>query len=180
MEKTSMKAFIGFKKNQSGVVLFVSLIMLIVITMISMSLMSMSGIEMRMANNEEARINGLQVAQSVVDVVASEENITPVVGTAGYTMCAGDSDEICDEDIFERLPDNEIKTEIDDADGGHLQLMIIRADPALQPPPRDTRWSLKYFDSSPFRVRGVYDGTEEGQGYAAVEQGVEIMIMKSY
>ena len=74
-----MKVFVGLKKNQSGVVLFVSLIMLIVITMISMSLMSMSGIEMRMANNEEARINGLQVAQAIVDVVASQDDVTPVV-----------------------------------------------------------------------------------------------------
>ena len=177
MEKSGMKVFVGLKKNQRGVVLFVSLIMLMVITMISMSLMSMSGIEMRMANNEEARINGLQVAQAIVDVVVSREDITPVIGTAGYTLCAGASVEGCDESVDDRLPDNEVKTEVDQ---GSLQLMIIRSDPALRPPPRDTKWSIKTFESAPFRVRGIYDRTEEGGGYAAVEQGVELMVIKSY
>jgi len=171
-----MKVFVGLKKNQSGVVLFVSLIMLIVITMISMSLMSMSGIEMRMANNEEARINGLQVAQAIVDVVASQDDVTPVIGAAGYTLCAGNSDDACDVYVDDKLPENQVKTEVDE---GSLQLMIIRTEPALQPPPRGTKWSIKSFDSAPFRVRGIYDRTEEGGGYAAVEQGVEIMIMKS-
>jgi hypothetical protein len=176
MEKSGMKVFVGLKKNQSGVVLFVSLIMLIVITMISMSLMSMSGIEMRMANNEEARINGLQVAQAIVDVVASQDDVTPVIGAAGYTLCAGNSDDACDVYVDDKLPDNQVKTEVDE---GSLQLMIIRTEPALQPPPRGTKWSIKSFDAAPFRVRGIYDRTEEGGGYAAVEQGVEIMIIKS-
>ena len=176
MEKSGMKVFTGHKNHQSGVVLFVSLVMLLVITMISMSLMSMSTIEMRMANNEEARINGLQVAQALIDVVASQDDVTPVVGAAGYTLCAGDSDDACDVYIDDKLPDNEVKTQVDQ---GSLQLMIIRNSPALQPPPRGTKWSIKSFDSAPFRVRGIYDRTEEGGGYAAVEQGVEIMIIKS-
>ena len=45
--------------------------MLVVIGMLTMSLLGMSQIEMRMANNEEARISSLQMAQAMATVASA-------------------------------------------------------------------------------------------------------------
>jgi hypothetical protein len=163
------------RTRQSGVVLFVSVIMLVVIGMLSMSLMGMSRIEMRMANNEEARINGLQIAQAVIDLAAFDPDITPVVGGADYTLCASVDSDGCDVMVTNRLPANDVKTEVTE---GSLHLYAIRSDPPIQNPPRYIETDLTNFEAAPFRLRGVYDRTADGQGYAAVEQGVVVMVKK--
>ena len=85
-----MKSFPKNLDRQRGVVLFVSLIMLVVIGLLTFSLMGMSQVEMRMANNEEDRVAGLQMAQSLIDALAADPTSTPVVGGGGYTLCLGE------------------------------------------------------------------------------------------
>jgi hypothetical protein len=160
----------NFPSRQRGVVLFVSLIMIVVIGMLTLSLMGMSRIEMRMANNEEARINGLQIAQAMLDVAVSDSKMTPVVGGADYRMCLGDQTD-CDMEIGSTPPD-EINAHIT---GDALSFAAIRTDPPLRPPIRGSGWSVS-FVAAPFRLRATYDRTEDGQGFAEVEQGLEIMI----
>ncbi len=170
-----ISALARFAPRQRGVVLFVSLIMLVVIGLLTMSLTGMSRMEMRMANNEENRINGLQIAQAVIDIASSDQDITPVIGGAGYMLCAGTDDGGCDADVEPELPANDIKTAVTE---GKLNLYVIRADPPIQNPPRFVETDLTHFESAPFRVRGVYDRSAEGMGHAAVEQGVVVMVKK--
>lgn len=161
--------------RQRGVVLFVSLIMLIVIGLLTMSLTGMSRMEMRMANNEENRINGLQAAQAVIDIASSDQDLTPVVGGAGYMLCAGTDTEGCDAIVTDELPANDLKTAVT---GGKLNLYVIRSNPPIQNPPRYVETDLNHFESAPFRLRGIYDRTGEGMGQAAVEQGVVVLVKK--
>lgn len=165
-----MHNYTNIRSRQRGVVLFVSLIMVVIIGMLTMSLMGMSRIEMRMANNEEARINGMQMAQAMIDVAVSDADMTPVIGGADYRLCLGDQTD-CDQQITATPPD-EIDAQItSDA----LDFAAIRTDPPLRPPIRGSGWSVS-FVAAPFRLRATYDRTEEGQGFAEVEQGLEIMI----
>jgi len=164
------RKFINADK-QRGVVLFISLIMLIVIGMLSVSLMGMSRVEMRMANNEEARISALQMAQGMSDIIVADPDKTPVVGGAGYTICAGSS-EGCDATMT-NLPDNYLTTAVTD---GYLSASATRADPEFRPPPRGMGFSASKFVGTSFRLRSIYDRTEDGQGYGAVEEGVIVLI----
>ena len=165
-----MQNYRNIPSQQRGVVLFVSLIMVVVIGMLTMSLMGMSRIEMRMANNEEARINGLQVAQAMIDVAIADTRMTPVKGGADYQMCLGDQTD-CDSEITQAPPDDVNEHITSEA----LNFAAIRTDPPLRPPARGGGWSIS-FVAAPFRLRATYDRTEDGLGFAELEQGLEIMI----
>jgi len=160
-----------YAEKQRGVVLFISLIMLVVIAMLSLSLMGMSRVEMRMANNEEARISALQMAQGLSDIIVADPDKTPVVGGGGYTICtAGHTG--CDADMS-ALPDNAVKDAVTD---GHLSASATRADPEFRPPPRGMGFSASKFVGTSFRLRSTYDRTEDGQGFGAVEEGLIVLI----
>jgi hypothetical protein len=162
---------IAYANRQRGVVLFISLIMLIVIGMLSVSLMGMSRVEMRMANNEEARVSALQMAQGLSDIIVSDPDKTPVVGGAGYKMCtSGQSG--CDAEMSD-MPDNILANAVVD---GHLSASATRSDPEFRPPPRGMGFSTSKFVGTSFRLRSTYDRTEDGQGYGAVEEGLIVLI----
>ena len=160
-----------YAEKQRGVVLFISLVMLVVIAMLSLSLMGMSRVEMRMANNEESRISALQMAQGLSDIIVADPDKTPVVGGAGYKLCTS-SLTGCDAEMTS-LPDNALATAVVD---GHLSASATRADPEFRPPPRGMGFSASKFVGTSFRLRSTYDRTEDGQGYGAVEEGLIVLI----
>jgi len=159
------------RDRQKGVVLFVSLIMLVVIGMLTLSLVGMARMEMRMSANEEARINGLQLSQALSDMIVADPDRTPVVGRAGFTICAGEGQQ-CDMEM-PALPDNSIADAVAD---GHLTAVATRSDPEFRPPPRGMGFSSSKFVSTSFNLESTYDRTEDGQGYAGVEEGLLVLI----
>ena len=166
-----MKKKFVYAQKQRGVVLFLSLIMLVVIGMLTLSLMGMSRVEMRMAANEEARINALQMAQAISDIIVADPDKTPVVGGAGYMLCTS-SLSGCDAEMT-NMPDNEITEAITD---GHLAASATRSDPEFRPPPRGMGFSTSKFVGTSFRLRSTYDRTEDGQGFGSVEEGLIVLI----
>jgi hypothetical protein len=160
-----------YPQRQRGVVLFISLIMLVVIGLLTMSLMGLSRIEMRMANNEESRISSLQMAQAMNDIVIARPAMTPVIGGAGFKLCLGD---VADCDM--EMPDMPVNDVTDAVDDGYLQISAIRQDPEFRPPPRGTGFSASKFTATSFRLQSTYDRTSEGQGQAAIEEGVIVLV----
>ena len=59
------------KKNQSGVVLVVSLVMLVVITLLGVSNMSVSTTDLRISANSQLKNIAFQASQSTTDMVIS-------------------------------------------------------------------------------------------------------------
>lgn len=162
---------IVYADRQRGVVLFISLIMLVVIAMLTLTLMGMSKVEMRMANNEEARVSALQMAQAISDIVVADPDKTPVVGGAGYKLCTAGLNG-CDAEMS-ALPDSVIKDAVDD---GFLTAAATRATPEFRPPPRGMGFSASKFVGTSFQLRSTYDRTEDGQGFGAVEEGLIVLI----
>ena len=162
---------ISTARRQRGVVLFISMIMLIVIGMLTVTLMGMSRVETRMANNEEARINALQAAQAMSDLIVSRPDMTPVIGTTGYTFCVGNLPN-CDEQITS-LPANSIGDAVAD---GYLTASATRADPEFRPPPRGMGFSASKFVGTSFALRSTFDATAEGQGQGEIEEGLMVLI----
>ena len=60
-------------KNQQGAVLVMALVMLTVLTLIGVSSMSSSTLELKVAGNTQQHDIAFQAAQTVIDIAASED-----------------------------------------------------------------------------------------------------------
>jgi|GEM_PF-992382 len=81
---------------QRGAVLMVAIVFLGLLAMLSVTVMRTSTMELRMASNEQERIEGLQKVQAILDDIREEDNYFPVV-EEGYLVCkSGDTDTACD------------------------------------------------------------------------------------
>jgi hypothetical protein len=157
--------------RQRGVVLMVSIIMMVVIAMLTLSLLTMSRVGMRMANNEEARANALQMAQAINENIISDPDMTPVIGAAGFRLCTSN---VGDCDMETIVPTHtEISTAVD---LDQLSAVATRGTPEFQPPPRGMGFSVAKFASTSFELDAVYDRADEGQGFAEVREGLIVMI----
>lgn len=165
-----MKSFPKHFERQRGVVLFVSLIMLVVIGLLTFSLMGMSQVEMRMANNEEDRVAGLQMAQSLIDALASDPTSTPVVGGGGYTLCLGNEAD-CDE-YLPSLADSKVEDAVTD---GHLSIKATRSESDVTGAPR-VLGNSSSIGATTFHLEATYDNTEDGGGYAKIEEGLLVLV----
>jgi Tfp pilus assembly protein PilX len=76
------------RSAQNGATLFLTLIMLVVITIISLATLGTSLMELRMSNNAESSMSAQQAALSATDNVIqnAEANFT-IAGSVGHTNC---------------------------------------------------------------------------------------------
>lgn len=83
-------------QTQRGVVLMVAIVFLGLLAMLSVTVMRTSTMELRMASNEQMRIEGLQKVQAILDDIREEDSYFPVE-EEGYLVCqSGDTDTECD------------------------------------------------------------------------------------
>ena len=76
-------------KSQRGVALAVALILLVVLTLLALSGVRLSTMELRMSLNDELRVTAYEQAQSLVDVTIRQFSNTPVL-SPGTVICARD------------------------------------------------------------------------------------------
>ena len=81
--------------HQRGAALITALIFLIIITMLSLSSMRSSTMELRQATNDEIRTTAFQNAQALVDAVLDTPSAMPVIGGVGYRTCSADFGSDC-------------------------------------------------------------------------------------
>lgn len=151
----------------------ISLIFLIAITLLTVSSMRSSNINLRMAQNEESRVAADQAAQALADAIVSKPESTPVVGISGYTVCtAGEYD--CDRyDLA--VTDSMLATAID---SNYISARVERTGTVFRPPPRIVESSIDKFSSASFRVTATYDRTADGLGYRQISEGVLVLVPK--
>ena len=166
-----MNREITLAHKQQGAVLMISAVMLVVIGMLTMSLMGMSRMEVRMATNEEFRVNAIQASQSSNEAIISNPSTTPVVGGVGYKLCTTNLAS-CDQYTLV-MPTAEMQALISE---DHLSAVAFRGEPLFRNPPRGTDWSLDKFTSTTFTVQSTFDRTADGQGAAQVEEGLVVML----
>jgi len=160
-------------RQQRGVALITALIFLIIITMLSLSNMRSSTLELRMANNDEVRVAAFQMAQAVVDATFDDSANTPVIGDVGYQNCTSNVSG-CDETTI-TLPAGLFDTEMA---AGDITVVVERITDE-QPPPRGIESSAAWFSTTTFSIQGRYDRSDENLGAAGIEQGVMILIPKT-
>ena len=149
------------RSAQKGATLFLTLIMLVVITIISLATLGTSLMELRMSNNTEASMSSQQAILSAVDnVIFNATTNFVVAGEVGHTNCT--SGLSCTENSIV-LP-----APFD----SNLEVMIKRESETMCPP------RLQYHPTSctnskaaSFNVYSKFDRSSLGQGRSDLNQG---------
>ena len=82
-------ASIGMR-NQSGAVLVVSLILLLLLGLLATSVSENSLLQVQMSGNDEAKLAAQHEALAIVDAIIENSESAPVLGDLGYTVCSTD------------------------------------------------------------------------------------------
>ncbi|MDX1454725.1 MAG: PilX N-terminal domain-containing pilus assembly protein [Gammaproteobacteria bacterium] len=162
------------RNRQSGAALFMALIFLIIITLISLSAMRSSIIELRMANNDEMNAQAAQKAQAIIDATIANTSNTPVIGGVGETTCLVNSAEACTR--YSIILEDQATTFQNDIDEGFVEVVVERVSPLTKPAPRIQGYSLPNYSVATFEVRGTFDASDVGEGNADIVEGVLVLI----
>jgi hypothetical protein len=163
-------------RQQTGVVLVVSLLVLLVMAVIATTVARTNQLQLHMAGNDEARIAAMQQALAAVDgVFARPANFRADVDI-GHRMClAASVAERCDAQTLTlehgALPAN-----------GLLEVAVQRLAPEAGRMPvlaESSASSTVHYRVAKFEVQVAYDGTAEGGGRASVTQGVLVRLSRS-
>lgn len=159
--------------RQRGAALITALIFLIIITMLSLSSMRSSLLELRQASNDEIRVAAFESAQGIVDSVIDTPANMPVVGDVGYRICTSNLTD-CDQTTV-TLPDGLYEAEVA---ADQVSVGVTRLAPLYRPPPRGLGTSARLLTAVAFQIDSEYDRADEGFGHSAISQGVLIVIPK--
>ena len=168
-------------RQQRGAALFTALMFLIMITMLSLTAMRSSVLELRMASNQEMKNTAFQRAQAIIDSTIANSANMPTLGAVGATNClANDAAACTNKDVS--LADNFLTGEghlfDNDQNNGHMTARVTRLAPLEAPAPRAIGTSASVYSVATFEIRGNYDMTSVGQGGSEIAEGVLILIGK--
>ncbi len=158
------------KSRQSGSILLVSLIFLMVLGFLGMSAMQTSRLELRMATNEEIRLSAFQQAKALADAVVAIPAMTPVKGNQGFKTCTNGQAGCNDHTLF--MPDPLMAPEVAN---GHLTGEATLTSAGNRPPPRGLITSADKFAAASFEVVTTYDRADEGLGRAQTTLGLLVL-----
>ena len=165
--------------NQTGVILLVSLLILLLIGIIATTVTQTNLMQLQMAGNDESKADALQRALAVVDAVIDNANNTPVIGEPGYKLCPPDTE----------FTDCNEKTLVVASgvipDSSEYDYYVERMGPeeinlgAQSRQDEDKTGSELEYVGAVFEVGGSYDGTDRKRGATAVVKGVMLRIRRS-
>ena len=147
---------IANRRNQQGVALLVSLLILIGVTVISLADINASVLGLRMAGNQEGIINTVQTTQSAIDFLVADPSLLPTNGPlyqpAVVTVTGSE---------FNYATVNTFATRIAEC----------------LPPPRSSSFpsSLAAYSAFHFDLMADVDKTANGMSQAAMVQGVILL-----
>lgn len=160
--------------RQRGVALAVALILLVVLTLLALSGIRLSTMELRMALNDELRVAAFEQAQSLVDGTVRTFSNTPILAP-GITRCVNTIPDKCTTANSLTLSDT-IKTKFGVNDTSvSVNVLIERIPPQNAEPPINSGFSLSSFDAAYMQVSGLWDKNAVGLGNAIVREGIAIV-----
>lgn len=165
-------------QRQRGAVLFTSLMFLVVVTFIAMASIRSGVLELRMALNDEIRVNAFQQAQALVDWVAATPASTPVVGDEDFKRCTVENTDV-DCDLSEAfVADADISAKIADVagKGGEYSVSVQRTGSENAPCPRGIGTTAVGTGCAPFRVTARYDMADQAGGRVEISEGVLVFV----
>ena len=158
--------------HQRGVALAVALILLVVLTLLALSGIRLSTMELRMALNDELRVAAFEQAQSYVDGTVRKFTNTPILAP-GITRCAKVITDKCTTATLQ-MPNSTMTNEIAST-SWDVNVLIERIPPQNAEPPINSGFSLSSFDAAYMQVAGMWDKNAVGLGSAIVREGIAIV-----
>lgn len=147
--------------RERGAALFTALIFLVVISLIALSSLGTSLLELRMSSNEEFSMNAFQRSQAAIDnVIANSGANFIIAGSVGHTNCTADL--TCDSNgVTLPAPFDTVN-----------ELTITRTSDSGCPP-RSSKFetSCTYSQAASFDIASTFDKASMGQGRAKLNQG---------
>ncbi len=160
--------------KQKGITLAVALMVLVGVTVVSLSMLSTSLLEMVMAGSEEARTTAFQKAQAGIDAMTVDVNNFQVSGNIGHKNCtsgfAYKYGGTCNATSI-TLPSAY------DATG--TEMNVKREAPLEQCPPRGMSTSCESYNVATFSVDSRFDATQTRGGHIELVQGYLILVPKT-
>ena len=141
-------------RRQTGVVLIVVLMMLLGITLISMTTVTTSVMELRMARNAEFGLNNFQTALSAVDFVISDPANLPTLGP-----------------LMQPEPVPLSGSPFDLLSGEALTASAVRVGECGLPPRMGAANSLMAYSAFNYEITADLDKNGSGRGQTGVVQG---------
>lgn len=170
--KNAMRAPTSLPVLQRGVALAVALILLVVLTLLALSGIRLSTMELRMALNDELRVAAFEQAQSYVDGTVRKFTNTPILAP-GITRCAKAIPDKCSNAALQ-MPYQQMTDEVASS-SWNVNVLIERIPPQNAEPPINSGFSLSSFDAAYMQVAGMWDKNAVGMGSAMVREGIAIV-----
>lgn len=163
-------------KTQQGVALAVALVVLVGVTVVSLSSLTVSLLEVRMAENEEARMIAFQKAQAGVDAVGAALGNIVVTGAPGQTNCTGNTTTSALPDPLPPQGCNTTTLTLPTGFDGRHAALTERLEPELQCPPAAMETSCAGFSVANFAIESRYDNTQRRGGRSTIFQGLLVLV----
>lgn len=159
-------------KAETGSVLLISLVFLLILTLGATTAMRTSSLGLKMANNEEIRVTTMEMTQSIIDEVVGNPDNLIVSGGVGWVNCTANVAGCSKNDVT--IDTNLLPL----AEANKARVIVQRLAPALTPAPRGINSSADAFFAARFEVDTTYDGTADNEGKAGIVQGVLILVAR--
>lgn len=153
-----------------GSVLLTSLIFLLILTLAAATTMRTSTLELRMAGNEQQRVETFELTQSILDEVVGNPDNIRVSGDLGYVNCTPGISGCTANDV---VVNNDL---LPSSQAANAAVIVERLAPALSAPPRGVNTSSDAFSAARFEVDTTYDGTADNEGKVGIVQGVLVLV----
>lgn len=172
--------------HSRGAALAVSLFLLVVITLLGLAAMRASQLSLKLAVNEESRVDAMESAQSLSAALLSDvDSSFPVAPEAGYQVSCYPAGLTANTEPF-YAPFGCAAAGItppatsDDKFGEHSYIEVYRESvngaPLLNTNSAPTGGTSYRVQFARFRITAGYDRSEEGMGVAEVIQGVNVAV----
>lgn len=170
----------GKPEAQSGAVLILALIIMLLTGMVSTTVMRTSILEVKMVGNTQFKEEAFQKTESVVNAITAKKSSFVVAGDVGWRICgAGTSVSNCNSNTIS-LPTDVTAVPT----GVGLGYYVERMGPLKIPMPfrqSDSEASgANGFDVALFEVVAEFDGRDEKLGHFEIHQGVAVKIASSH
>lgn len=159
-------------KAETGSVLLISLVFLLILTLGATTAMRTSSLGLKMANNEEIRVTTMEMTQSIIDEVVGNPDNLIVSGGVGWVNCTANVAGCSENDVT--IDTNLLPL----AEANKARVIVQRLAPALTPAPRGINSSADAFFAARFEVDTTYDGIADNEGKAGIVQGVLILVAR--
>ncbi|NNF52108.1 MAG: hypothetical protein HKN59_06690 [Gammaproteobacteria bacterium] len=158
--------------KQKGAALFVSLMLLLVITLISVSALRTSHLELKMAGNQESSLSSFMSAQALADAIVATPANVPVIGNPGFTICTA-KEAGCNRNTISFA--NGLFAS--DLSKGSLGAVVTRGEEI--PIPRSLSTSVEKFGGVQYTIQASFDRSVDNLGRTQVVEGMLVLIPRN-